>query len=63
MTGAEFKRWRKQAGHTQESLAFALGRHRRTIQSWEVSDEVPLIAILACCALVCGYGAQDLRAS
>ena len=51
MTGPELKAWRKYLGITQADLAEKLEIHRRTIQTWEHLDEVPLLTRLALAAM------------
>ena len=44
----EFKRLRHSAGHTQMSLAKALGVHLRTVTRWELGEiKIPTVVELA----------------
>ena len=44
----EFKRLRRSAGHTQRSLAKALGVHLRTVARWELGEiKIPTVVELA----------------
>jgi len=40
VTKDEFKRLRESSGHTQASLALALGVHVRTVWRWELGETV-----------------------
>ena len=40
MTKDEFKRLRESAGHTQASLAVAMGVHVRTVWRWELGETI-----------------------
>jgi DNA-binding XRE family transcriptional regulator len=50
-TPLAMRQWRKRMGFNQKAAARALDRHRRTIQSYESSEELPLIAALAAAAI------------
>ncbi len=48
MTKDEFKKLRETAGHTQASLAVAMGAHVRTVWRWELGETViPKVVELA----------------
>ena len=48
MTKDEFKRLRQSAGHTQASLAQAMGVHLRTVWRWELGETIiPKVVELA----------------
>ena len=48
MTKDEFKKLRETAGHTQASLAGAMGVHLRTVWRWELGETViPKVVELA----------------
>lgn len=48
MTKDEFKKLREAAGHTQASLAVAMGAHVRTVWRWELGETViPKVVELA----------------
>lgn len=48
MTKDEFKRLRESAGHTQASLAAAMGVHLRTVWRWELGETIiPKVVELA----------------
>lgn len=48
MTKDEFKKLRERAGHTQPSLALAMGVHLRTVWRWELGETViPKVVELA----------------
>jgi transcriptional regulator with XRE-family HTH domain len=50
VTKDEFKRLRQNAGHTQASLAEAMGVHLRTVWRWELGETViPKVVELALC--------------
>jgi len=40
VTKDEFKRLRESAGHTQASLAVAMGVHVRTVWRWELGETI-----------------------
>src|SRR5437870_3051415 len=55
VTKDEFKRLRESAGHTQASLAVAMGVHLRTVWRWELGETIiPKVVELALC-----YVAKD----
>lgn len=48
MTKDEFKKLRETAGHTQASLAVAMGAHVRTVWRWELGETIiPKVVELA----------------
>ena len=48
MTKEEFKKLRESAGHTQASLAAAMGVHLRTVWRWELGETIiPKVVELA----------------
>lgn len=48
MTKDEFKKLRESAGHTQASLASAMGVHLRTVWRWELGETIiPKVVELA----------------
>ena len=48
MTKDEFKKLRESAGHTQASLAVAMGVHLRTVWRWELGETIiPKVVELA----------------
>ncbi len=50
VTKEEFKKLRESAGHTQSSLAGAMGVHLRTVWRWELGETIiPKVVELALC--------------
>lgn len=68
MTGAEWAAKRRRLGYSQQTLMEELGiGSRQTISTWENSDEVPRLAILALHALEhcpeCRFGCLEAGGS
>jgi transcriptional regulator with XRE-family HTH domain len=62
MTPEDLKTWRKQHGHTQQSLADALGVIKLTVGRWETgARHIPSFLHLALDALECKGGEKKPR--